>query len=30
MIAAAGGVRLLLGEQTPWQALDVDANWELG
>jgi len=30
MIAAAGGVRLLLGESTPWQELDVDANWELG
>ncbi|MBI4450099.1 tRNA (adenosine(37)-N6)-threonylcarbamoyltransferase complex transferase subunit TsaD, partial [Candidatus Uhrbacteria bacterium] len=30
MIAAAGGVRLLLGEKTPWEQLDVDANWELG
>jgi N6-L-threonylcarbamoyladenine synthase len=30
MIAAAGGIRLLLGERTPWQQLDVDANWELG
>ncbi|MDO8598734.1 MAG: tRNA (adenosine(37)-N6)-threonylcarbamoyltransferase complex transferase subunit TsaD [bacterium] len=30
MIAAAGGLRLLLGESTPWQKLDVNANWELG
>lgn len=30
MIAAAGGVRLLLGERTRWEELDVDANWELG
>ena len=30
MIAAAGGVRLLLGESTPWQRIDVDSNWELG
>lgn len=30
MIAAAGGVRLLLGERSPWQQLEVDANWELG
>lgn len=30
MIAAAGGVRLLLGKRMPWEALDVDSNWELG
>jgi N6-L-threonylcarbamoyladenine synthase len=30
MIAAAGGVQLLLGKRTPWQRLRVDPNWELG
>jgi N6-L-threonylcarbamoyladenine synthase len=30
MIAAAGGIRFLRGEETGWQQLDVDANWELG
>lgn len=30
MIAAAGGVRLLLGQQTSWDLLQADANWELG
>ncbi|MFH1430418.1 MAG: tRNA (adenosine(37)-N6)-threonylcarbamoyltransferase complex transferase subunit TsaD [Candidatus Uhrbacteria bacterium] len=30
MIAAAGGVRLLSGQQTPWKRLDVNPNWELG
>ncbi|MDO8462979.1 MAG: tRNA (adenosine(37)-N6)-threonylcarbamoyltransferase complex transferase subunit TsaD [bacterium] len=30
MIAAAGGVRLLMGRETGWQRLAADANWELG
>lgn len=30
MIAAAGGVQLLLGKRTSWQRLRVDSNWELG
>jgi len=29
MIAASGGIRLLSGEQTPWQTLEANANWEL-
>ncbi|MFH1098894.1 MAG: tRNA (adenosine(37)-N6)-threonylcarbamoyltransferase complex transferase subunit TsaD, partial [Candidatus Uhrbacteria bacterium] len=30
MMAAAGGVRLLLGQRTRWQDLTADPNWELG
>ncbi|MBI4143077.1 hypothetical protein HY480_04345 [Candidatus Uhrbacteria bacterium] len=30
MIAAVGGVRLLLGERTRWQTIDANGNWELG
>ncbi|MDO8425252.1 MAG: tRNA (adenosine(37)-N6)-threonylcarbamoyltransferase complex transferase subunit TsaD [bacterium] len=30
MIAAAGGVRMLIGKETGWKKLAADANWELG